>query len=185
MHMNLRNSQPDDEVRNVAQARTMSILPRLDATRVSYVISFLREAGLIKSPQGVVNFGQVNLPQVDWTGTDLSKVDLSGANLRGARLTRANLREAKLCNTLFWGAGLSGADLSGAVRRESRVSHCSIGKGAKSGTCCSTSSILEWRSGKVTIRQKPIDKALQPAGWQWNREGTLQSVSITTEQGLG
>lgn len=113
----LRSSQSDDDVCNVAQARTMSILIRLDATRVGYVFSFLRQAGLLKSPQRTVNLSQANLPNVDWTGVDIGEVDLSGANFRGAILRRANLRGATLCNILFWGSDLWGADFSAADLR--------------------------------------------------------------------
>jgi uncharacterized protein YjbI with pentapeptide repeats len=97
----LRYSQEDDAVRELARARTLGVLHVLDADRKRIVVLFLRETGLISSYGDTV-------------------VDLSGANLRGA-----NLREARLVNTSLGTQGfltphdertdLSGADLSGAI----------------------------------------------------------------------
>src|SRR6266567_783495 len=44
----LRTS-PSEEVRNVARVRTITVLTQLDARRIGYVFTFLREAGLIST----------------------------------------------------------------------------------------------------------------------------------------
>src|SRR5204863_8728303 len=43
----LRDSAEEDEVRNVARVRTLTVLLRLDANRKSNVLQFLYESGLI------------------------------------------------------------------------------------------------------------------------------------------
>src|SRR5258708_7538098 len=47
LEKNLRNSQPEDEVRTIARARTLTVLRRLDAERKGSVLQFLQESGLI------------------------------------------------------------------------------------------------------------------------------------------
>jgi hypothetical protein len=85
----LATSQPGDEVRQVARARTLTLLPQLNGTRKREVVQFLYEAGLIRSD------GEVD------TIVELNGADLSGAGLYAANLSSANL---------------SGADLSGALQ---------------------------------------------------------------------
>ena len=78
----------------LARARTLTVLPTLDADRKRSVLRFLYEAELIDSQSPVV--------------------DLTGADLRGADLRTANLSGADLSDVYLSGADLSGADLSGA-----------------------------------------------------------------------
>jgi Pentapeptide repeats (8 copies) len=97
----LRYSQEDDAVRELARARTLGVLDVLDPNRKRIVVLFLRETSLLSSYGDTI-------------------VDLSGANLRDA-----NLREARLVNTSLGVQGfvtphdertdLSGANLSGAI----------------------------------------------------------------------
>src|SRR6266567_125228 len=47
LEKNLRVSKPNDEVRNVARARTLTILPQLDAKRKGSVMRFLSESHLL------------------------------------------------------------------------------------------------------------------------------------------
>ncbi len=128
----LRTSEPDAEVRNVARVRTITILFQLDVRRIGYVFAFLREAGLIsnKPKSSIVSLSHADLDRINLSGVDLSRTDLSGttfrrANLSGADLSRtdlsganfiqANLIEANLIEADLSGALLIGADLFGAV----------------------------------------------------------------------
>jgi hypothetical protein len=43
----LRKSEEDDEIRNVARARTLAVLRSLDGNRKGHVVRFLCEAGLM------------------------------------------------------------------------------------------------------------------------------------------
>ena len=90
----LRQAKDDAEVRTLARARTVTVLPRLDGDRKRSILQFLYESALIDR---------------DHTVVDLTGADLSGATLSGARLGETNLGETNLS-----GADLSSADLRGA-----------------------------------------------------------------------
>ena len=81
----LATSRPGDEVRQVARARTLTLLPHLNSTRKGEVIQFLYEANLLEGTQKGERIGPI---------VDLSGANLSGANLSGADLSFANLSGA-------------------------------------------------------------------------------------------
>lgn len=117
----LRTSQTDAEVRNVARTRTISVLRQLDARRVQDVFAFLRDAGLNRTPDPIINLQRADLSSVNWSGVvligfNLSGVNLSNANLSNAHLNRINLKEASLRE----------ADLSKASLREAKVSEANF-----------------------------------------------------------
>jgi uncharacterized protein YjbI with pentapeptide repeats len=95
LEKNLRTSKDDDEVRNIATARTLTVLPNLDHQRKRSVINFLHDTGLIK-----VNEAVINLMEADLSEAHMFKANLKGANLS---LTKMN------------GVDLGEADLSGAI----------------------------------------------------------------------
>jgi Pentapeptide repeats (8 copies) len=105
LHEKLRTSQPDDEVRSVARARTLTVLRVLDGVRKATVLQFLYEAGLIG---GVKYEGDGKYSTTD------AVVSLFGANLNGAHLEAADLRRANLNGANLNGASLFGANLNGA-----------------------------------------------------------------------
>ncbi|HEX6482747.1 MAG TPA: pentapeptide repeat-containing protein [Ktedonobacteraceae bacterium] len=107
----LRTSAVDAEVRNFARVRTITLLFQLDARRIGYVFSFLRETKLMSSKpnSSIVSLSQADLRGINLSQADLREVDLSEANLSIVNLFRANLSEVDLS-----GADLSFADLSGA-----------------------------------------------------------------------
>jgi uncharacterized protein YjbI with pentapeptide repeats len=134
----LRSSEDDAEVRNVARVRTITVLTQLDARRIGYVFTFLREAGLLsKKPVSsvvslngadlsAVNWGQAYLYKAKLSGANLSSADLSGANLSSADLSyaylyKANFSRAKLINATLNDAVLNGADFSGAIITEEQL----------------------------------------------------------------
>jgi uncharacterized protein YjbI with pentapeptide repeats len=117
----LRSSEVDDEVRNVARVRTITVLTQLDARRIGYVFAFLREAGLMSttSNSNVVSLKDADLHAVKWSQVILTLANLSGAiifeaNLSNADLSEANLSEANLVEADLSGAYLGRADLSRA-----------------------------------------------------------------------
>ena len=137
----LRKSQSEDEVRKIARVRTLTVLPRLDATRKRSVLQFLHESGLIDKDTSIVglkgaDLSEASLYVADRSGTslwitDLSEVDLSEANLyranlsyaklRGADLSEASLRYADLNEADLSYANLGGADLTGAKVAEEQL----------------------------------------------------------------
>ena len=107
---NLRKSRPGDEVRQVARARTLTVLRRLDSARKGYLLLFIYEANLINKNVVIVQLSDADLRNAAMRFVNLSDADLSGANLSGANLSGANLSGAD-----FYHANLSSANLSGAI----------------------------------------------------------------------
>ncbi len=120
---NLASSKEDDLVREVARARTLTVLRGLgeDGARKGSIVQFLYETGLLKGKEPVVElkgadlekawFGFVVLSEVNLSGANLREADLSGTDLRGANLSAAYLRRADLSGTDLSGADLCDADL--------------------------------------------------------------------------
>jgi uncharacterized protein YjbI with pentapeptide repeats len=134
---NLRKSEPDAEVRNIARARTLTVLSGLDADRKRSLLQFLSNSRLISfidlseaDLTGVhFDFGKMSMAKLsgaklngaNFDGTDLSEADLSLAelrlvglsltNLRNTNLSVADLRKSYLVTANLTGANLSQADL--------------------------------------------------------------------------
>ena len=126
---NLRKSKPNDEVRLIARAKTLTALRRLNPTRKAPLVQFLADAALIEGKNVVIDLGGADLSGTILYGINLSGANLSGAilsgailygadlsnaDLSGANLSFADLRYARLINTNLSGANLRGANLSGA-----------------------------------------------------------------------
>lgn len=120
----LATSQPGDVVREVARARTLTVLQQLDGKRKGLVVTFLEEAHLIWTPQVTVGAGGMQIspgnPVIDLSGADLRGANLRGVFLRGAALRQANLagadlREANVSAADLRVANLTGTDLTDAV----------------------------------------------------------------------
>lgn len=135
----LAHPEGNEEVREIARVRTLTILRRLDQTRVRFVLQFLHDLGLITDESPVValagaalraaHLKGVELPQVCLSQASLNGSNLVGAVLSGARLQdamlnkadlrgvdfqEANLEKAYLVNAILTGADLRNADLSAA-----------------------------------------------------------------------
>ena len=140
----LHDSEEGSEVRTLAQARTRTILTRLDGRRKGSVVQFLYEASLINKKNPVVSLSSgfvphdlesetvnVGLRGADLRGADLHEADLSGADLSEGKLSGANLSDVNLSNAdlsdanLSW-APLSGADLRGADLRYADLSDANL-----------------------------------------------------------
>jgi uncharacterized protein YjbI with pentapeptide repeats len=140
----LLGSDEGSEVRTLAQARTRTILTRLDSRRKGSVVQFLYEASLINKNHPVVSLSSGFLPHelesesvnvglrgadlrgADLRGADLSYADLREAKLSGANLSDANLSEAQLIKANLSWAPLSGTDLSGADLTEVNLSNADL-----------------------------------------------------------
>jgi uncharacterized protein YjbI with pentapeptide repeats len=126
----LRESQPGEAVRDIARARTLSVLRVLNSERNRTVVQFLREAELFEPGEAAivnlagstlkgakldgVNFEKANLISINLTGANLRRANLGEAELSAAKLSTANLSEANLGKAKLSPAYLDGADLSGA-----------------------------------------------------------------------
>jgi uncharacterized protein YjbI with pentapeptide repeats len=136
----LRTSKPDDEVRSVARARTLTVLRALDGTRKARVLQFLYEARLIggikqeaggvaRTIDAVVSLQGARLEETFLTGADLGGADLEGAILNRALLPGADLGGAHLDGAHLGEAILGVAYLAGAHMVQARLRGANL-KGA-------------------------------------------------------
>ena len=116
----LLEAEPGDPVHTLAQARTSTVILRLDAEHNESVTRFLFNSGLaVRSNERVgVEYLRPPLPGVpvrsEASARLLSRIALPHATLSGAKLFSADLILADLTGADLRGADLSGADLSGA-----------------------------------------------------------------------
>lgn len=121
---NLASSEPGYVVRNVAVARTLSVLRRLDHKRNKQITQFLKDTGLyhVLSFRGA-ELRNVDLRDCNLESGDFSEVDFTGANLSGANLAHAKLEKARLHNVDLEHADLRNANLSGASVESTKLTH--------------------------------------------------------------
>jgi hypothetical protein len=101
----LLEAEPGDPVHTLAQARTSTVILRLDSEHNESVTRFLIDSGLAASSEGSPRLlGEITL----------SHATLSDANLPNAYLGNAKLIDAKLIDAKLIDANLRKADLSGA-----------------------------------------------------------------------
>ena len=121
----LLSSDPDDEVRIMARARTLTALAGMDSERKGTILEFLYSAKLINLSDSVGDLmlqvdlvdakrPPVDLKQADFSGAYLAAVSLKGADLQEVDLRMADLRACDLSGANLRGADLSDADLTGA-----------------------------------------------------------------------
>jgi hypothetical protein len=112
---NLRATDEESNVRNVARARTLTTLAVLDPYRKQKVLRFLNETKLIqrRSPdRGPV----ISLTYAEMQGVRLGHIgQLGGFDLKGIVAVNADLSNAQMLNADVHGADLREADLSKAV----------------------------------------------------------------------
>lgn len=113
----LRQSIEGDEVRTLARARTLTVLPRLDGAEKANVVEFLYESDLITKDTFFVDLHQSDLRKAGLSGAYLRNSNLSSAFLNEADLRGANLTYADLSKADLRGGDLFGADLFGATLR--------------------------------------------------------------------
>jgi len=111
LEKHLRESKEGDEIRQVARARTLTVLRRLDTERKNALIRFLFEAQLVGGEHDII----------DLSGADLSGTDLRDANLSGANLQFAFLLKAKLIRTNLSRATITARQLKAAESLENAI----------------------------------------------------------------
>ena len=126
LESDLRDSKEGSNVRTLARAQTLTVLPRLNDSRKGNVLQFLYESDLISKNHLIVDLGGADLSNAALRGAilhkaDLSESDLSGANLSKADLSGANLSKADLRIADLGGANLRGADMRGALLYEANM----------------------------------------------------------------
>jgi uncharacterized protein YjbI with pentapeptide repeats len=129
----LLEAEPGDPVDTLAQARTSTVIIRLDVEHNASVIRFLSDSGLDRSGEASISILRgIALNGADLSGADLSalddlrEADLGEANLSDTFLPNADLRYARLIDTDLSGAYLYGANLSYANLSGARLSRANL-----------------------------------------------------------
>lgn len=150
----LKESQPGSGTREVARARTLTVVWRIGKYRKGILLKFLYEAGLIRSGEPVIDLAEADLSHahlrsIDLRGAYLPGVDLSNADLSGANLSGANLSSARLCGADLSGADLSDADLSGADLSGANLASAILpaGSATRAGATVAASVAVSTHSG--------------------------------------
>jgi len=143
LHENLRKSERGDDVRIIAEARTLAALSKLDPNRKRIIIIFLYQSDLVVGDDRIIGLDYADLRGVDLSGLQIDGIHLvgaylQGANLSGADLSRAslesaNLDYANLSGTNLKDASLYGIDLTGANLVGANLSDASLGEADLSG----------------------------------------------------
>jgi uncharacterized protein YjbI with pentapeptide repeats len=111
----------DPKVRTIMQARTLSVLKRLDTSRKAEVVQFLSVASLISSEgdtDPVIEINEANLAHTDLSRSNFRNADLGGAELVGANLGAADLAGADLGYADLTNANLAMANLRDAYLKD-------------------------------------------------------------------
>jgi len=116
----LRDSASGSLERDIAHARTLTVLPGLDPLRKGRVLRFLYETGLIYKENTIVDLRGANFSNLRIHETKLS------SNYFQMTDTRLSLRNANLQGAIFRDASLEQIDLRGACLDEAYVTHVDL-----------------------------------------------------------
>jgi Pentapeptide repeats (8 copies) len=161
-----------DPVHTLAQARTSTLILRLDAEHNESVTRFLSSSGLAgyRSTSPRLLSG-IALPDATLRGADLRYANLFLANLIGANLTSADVREAYLRGAYLRGADLEGADLGGTILEGTHLSGANL---AEAYALTDEQIDAAW----------DLDAATMPNGQKYedwlNSTGTADTTGTTT-----
>ena len=134
LNNHLREPDPKaTEVRDIARARTLTVLAGLDPVRKGNLIRFLYDSKLIITDTDIKEC-IVDLSEANLNGADLTRANLIGANLSGADLSGATLRFARLDTACLVSANLSEANLTGAHLNDANLMTAKLGGAKLRGT---------------------------------------------------
>ncbi len=162
----LNESEPTDDVRDVARLWTLTALRTLDGKRKGLLLQFLVEADLIKRGEhipddwrkglgkrkAIIHLENADLSNIDLSGALMNEIDLiaanlEGAKLRGIRLSQAVLFDASLRKADLRNANLRGADLRGTDFTEADLSDADLSASHKDSRTKFTKAKLKGTKG--------------------------------------
>lgn len=175
---------PSTQIKALARARTLRVLPRLDSVRKGRVVQFLWESGLISNASAIVDLRGAWLREADLSGASLPNAKLSGANLSGAMLNEADLSRADLADADLSWASLIGGNLSNACLGGASIIGASLGdaylgeanlRGAYMSGCYMSGAYLEDAKG---VTNEELEK------WAYSLEGATMPDGLKYEDWL-
>jgi uncharacterized protein YjbI with pentapeptide repeats len=178
-------SKNDFEIREIAEARTVAALSKLDPKRKGIVVQFLFNSGLIgylgtdnKRYRAIIFLYRADLTNADLTGTYLEYADLATANLTNVNLTNADLKEADLSGVTLGCYRVNGKDYC-ADLKEADLKSALLGCSDVGGGVISQGKIVCANlSGAKNLTQRQLDQvsscdgATLPQGLTCNRTGS-------------
>jgi uncharacterized protein YjbI with pentapeptide repeats len=178
-------STNDFEIREMAEARTVAALSKLDPKRKGIVVQFLMNAGLIgyqnlythKRYPAIIFLYRADLTNADLTGTYLEYADLATANLTNVNLTKADLKDADLSGVTLGCYRVNGKDYCSDLK-DADLSSALLGCSKVGGEVISQGKIVCANlSGAKNLTQQQLDQvytcqgATLPQGLTCNRTG--------------
>jgi uncharacterized protein YjbI with pentapeptide repeats len=123
----LLEAEEGDPVYTLAQARTSTVILRLDAEHNESVTRFLIFSGLgVRGKASPRLLSRITWSHAALSDATLFNADLNYADLREADLSRASLAQADLSRAYLLKADLSGANLSGANLRGTKLGEADL-----------------------------------------------------------
>lgn len=158
----LRESQPGDEVRHVAQVRTLIALRRLDRERRTILMQFLKASQLvgIDEAQMIVDFRAVDLSRADLSGTLIGSINLKDAWLFKSKLQKAFLHRADLEDASLSEADLKGAFLEKANLRGADLTKADLTKADLRGTALTKADLTKANLRGVDFTEADLTEAI-------------------------
>jgi uncharacterized protein YjbI with pentapeptide repeats len=166
----LLEAEPGDPVYTLAQARTSTVILRLDAEHNESVTRFLINSGLAvkgdpsprllrEIPLEDATLSHAHLRNASLSGAALSGTDLSGADLGRADLSDAGLIEADLRYADLRYANLSPANLSGADFFRANLPHADLSPANLIGADLSRTNLYEANLSKTLLSEADLSGA--------------------------
>jgi uncharacterized protein YjbI with pentapeptide repeats len=173
----LRKSEPGSPERDIARARTLTVLPGLDPLRKGRVLRFLYETGLICKDNTIVDLHGANFSNLRIHETKLNSKYLQ---ITGTRLS---LKKANLQGAIFRDASLEQVDLRGACLDEAYVTHVDLNR----TWLCHASLRMTRLNGSNLYRACLREAQMQGVQLRgaYLREADLRSVNLQEAQRKG
>lgn len=174
LHRGLKHGA-DENLRQIARARTTAVLRVLDTARFRHVIDFLIESDLLdmidqedgSSPQEpAITLRGADLSDINLPGINLARVNLSDADLGGANLASAYLEQTNL-----YGAQLSGADLQHAILSEADLTLANLEGANIRGAYMDGTKLIGTRLVRVNLSDAETTEDAELSGAIYSDDG--------------
>jgi uncharacterized protein YjbI with pentapeptide repeats len=169
----LRESKDGDEVRTIAQAKTIPTLKTLDINRKNKLINFLCLLGLLDDDI-ILDIGVcIPLDDAFLDGCDFSNMYLLSAKFKSAHLEGANFEKADIQGCEFVSANLEGADFQWATLNSSNMKFANLQDANFMGASLKAVNFKE-----ANLKGANFENAIMPDGKSF--DSTIHTIDILT-----